>query len=716
MRTRGFRSAVLQGLFLVASVGVLAGCGDPEKPSIQNVRVYFQDPSDDEWKPLSSGGDSPASPIRIQGQITDNTAVVAPRLAVLGERQDVEDVEFSCPLEPNTGFYVCSTSFDAAALGRGQRISIRESEGGNEIQEADIQVSEIEDYRILRIKVVTEGAGDLVRSFYREVPGGNVRLRSGDSLRVGDPGSGTLRLSIKAPDNRAFSALTGIWERKVLSKWDRTLALSLDPTSGDFSATFQLFDPRPKDLQEEPGAPSYRFTLSAYDAPDQKEDLGRYAESTVALVFSPPRGEDTFLPKVELSGVDEQTESLSSQASSVTLSGRVQDNAGEVKWLRIRLSNTAVQGSGYRERVLYFNPAGLSLTGAFALNLRFVSDWNENGEVDVLENGEGVSNYLQIVAQDIDGNVVSFPESFFFEFVPPSNSTSPPAIDLVETFPELDATGQAALPTGEILRIRARATDDSGMPLVEEWVCPMCPELPAESWDRLNEDLCTCSLGERTSLDPSGQFPDEPWEWIDISSETLSQGTIHFLKAIKKVRTLGVSGRPPFSAREILQAEDGTDPQLAKIIPTETIGPIVAFQPSPVLADGTVVSEPDPGVPGNFIADFGTLSASIRPHFSQLNQVAARVVGGEILDEPDTCKQPSYRGDTGEFSWSLGRVSVREGSRVCVGAASLTGHATVYLWEFDEGAEGLRVSLVTSSELEACPQEPQDFPCPAGSD
>ena len=720
MRARGLRSTVVRGWLLIATVIVLAGCGDPEKPSIQDVRIYFQDPSDGGWTPLSNGGDSPASPILIKGRITDNTAVVAPRVAIRGERQDVEDVEFSCSLGLVTGFYECPVSFDAGELRRGDKIAVRESEGETTLQEVEIEVSEIDTYRILRTNVITEGAGDLERSLYKEVQGGAPeRMRSGDFLRVGAPEAGNLKLFIRAPDNRVFSALTGTWERKVLSKWDQTFVLRLDPTSGDFSVTFQLFDPRPNDLQEQQTAPNYRFIFSAYDAPDQKEDLGRYAERSVSLVFSPPRGEDTFLPEVELSGIDDDTESLTSRASAWSLSGRVLDNAGEIQWLKIRLSNTAVQGLGSRERVFLFDPGNISLTGSFPkLSLHFVSDWDENGVVDVLEEGKGVSNYLQVVAQDIHGNEVSFPEAFYFDFVPPSTSRSVPTLDLVETFPKLSAGGQVGLPAGEILRIRASTTDDSGEPLVEAWVCPDCPALPTELWDRMNEDLCTCPEDkvERYSLDPSGQFPDEPWEWIDIPSEALSQGTIHFLKAIKKVRTIGNSTRAPFSAREILHPKDATDPQLAAVLPTETIGPLVAFQELPALADGTVLSEPDPGVPGSFIADFGTLSATVVPHFSQLNQIAARVIGGQIAEEPETCKQPSYRGDTGEFSWNLGRVSVKEGNRVCVGASSLTGHATLHVWEFDEVAGGLRASLTTSSNPEDCPQEPQEFPCPAGSD
>jgi len=735
MRARGLRSTAVRGWLLIAVALVLSGCGDPERPSIQNVRVsYFQhalSPEEEKWVPLSNGEDCKESPILIEGRITDNTAVVDPRVAIRGERQGVEDKKFSCSL--NSGFYECSTSFKAAQLIRGDRISIRESEGETTLQEVEIEVSEIDTYRILRTNVITEGAGDLARSLYKEVQkevlGGDevtekVRMRSGDFLKVGDPKADTLKLFIRVPDSRAFSTLTGTWKRKVLSKWDQIFALNLDPRSGDFSATFQLFDPKPNGSQELETAPKYLFTLSAYDAPDQKKDLGRSAEHPVSLVFSPDEDqpENTFPPEVELSGIDADTGSLTSRSSTWPLSGRVLDNAGEVQWLEIQLTNTAVQGSGYK-RIFYFDPARLSLTGDFALNLHFVSDWDgaelgPNGVIDVLEEGKGVSNYLWIVAWDIHGNDVSFPEAFYFDFVPPSTSTSAPAINLVETFPELDANGQVGLPAGEILRIRASATDDSGMPVVEEWTCsPLCPEPQTGSWDKdkFNKDLYDCGTKKPYPTDPAGQFPAEPWEWIDIPSDQLQNRTIYFLKAIKNVRTIGNSTRAPFSAREILHPEDATDPQLAAVLPTETIGPLVAFQELPALADGTVL-EPDPEAPpGSFKADFGTLSATIVPQpFSQLNRIAARVIGGT----PETRKQPSYDGDTGEFSWNLGQVSVKEGNRVCVGAVSLTGHATLYVWEFDDDAEGegLRVSLTTSSNPEDCPQESQEFPCPAGSD
>ena len=127
-----------------------------------------------------------------------------------------------------------------------------------------------------------------------------------------------------------------------------------------------------------------------------------------------------------------------------------------------------------------------------------------------------------------------------------------------------------------------------------------------------------------------------------------------------------------------------------------------------------MLTEEDPEIEGAFIADFGKIEATVSPHYSRLNQIVARVSGGKIQDEPGRCKQPSYNGDAGTLEWDLGRVSVREGDRVCMGGVSLTGHAVLYLWQFERVGEGLRTVWSISYRIEDCPQQVQEFPCAAG--
>lgn len=716
-------------LLVLAGAAVLAGCGDPQAPGIENVRLAYQDPADGSWVDLQDGDSAPASPIRITGNITDNTAVVDPRATVLGKRRDAEDVPFFC--EPAGDFYACDLpAVSAADLRRGDRIFVQESDGDTVLQEIQIWVSEFDDasssesVRVLRLTPVVEGVGDLVRSLYR-APAQSGRLRSGDVLRAGSGGSDLLRLYVRAPDGRAFADLGGTWYRKDLFKWNQTFLLDVNPRNGTFTTILQLFDPteagRPADL-----GPAYDFTISAYDAPDQKKDVGRYAERTLGLVFSPPRGEDVapggirqdlYAPVVRLDGIQEGAGPVTTDATVQLLSGSVLDNAGEIRSLQIRLSNRpgAQAGQpGYREKVLFYDPGWLSLAGTFTVNLRFCSDWDENGVIDAVEEGQGVSNYVQVVARDINGLEQDFPASFSYGFVPPATDALAPSLDLVETDPKVDSSGQGSLPAGEVLRIRGVASDNAGQPAVEWWECPNCPEPPTGVWAILNEDLCTCDLKKSFSGDPAGQFPERPWEWIEISSASLLSNTVHILRAVEKVRSSGRIASALFSGREVRHLEDETDPARFAVLPLETLGPLVNLVGAQTVPDGTVLTEEDSGIEGAFIADFGKIEAMVSPHYSRLNQIVARVYGGRIQEEPGRCKNPSYNGGTGTLEWDLGRVSVQEGDRVCMGGVSLTGHAILYLWQFVRVADGLRAVWSISYRLEDCPQQVQEFPCAAG--
>lgn len=712
-----------------AGVLTLVGCGDPQAPKIEDLRLAYQDPADGSWVELQDGDNAPASPIRITGKITDNTAVVDPRVTVMGKRRDADDVVFACV---RTGdFYACDLpAIPAEDLKRGDRIFLQEVDGETVLQEVQIWVSDFDDVsaaeslRLLKLSASVEGPGDLLRSLYRE-PGQSGRLRSGDALRAGRQGSDQLRLYVRAPDGRDFAGLGGTWYRRDLFKWSQRFSLNVKATDGTFTTTLQLFDPseagRPLDL-----APQYDFTISAYDAPDQKEDLGRYAERALRLVFWPPRGEDEtprgtrqdlFPPTVELEGIEEETEPVSTDGPTQVLSGSVLDNAGEIRSLQIHLSNRPAGEAGdpgYREKVLFYDPGWLSLDGVFAANLRFCSDWDENGVIDVLEEGKGVLNYVWVVTRDINGLERVFPSAFCYEFVPPATDDVAPGLDLFEIDPKVDASGRGSLPAGEVLRIRGVASDNSGQPEVEWWECSNCPEPPTGDWQILNENLCACSLKRTFFGDPAGQFPDRPWEWIEISSEAFSAETVLVLRAVEKVRSSGKTAAALFSGREVRHLDDGDDPGRFVVLPLETLGPLVnLIGPQPV-PDGTVLTEEDPEIEGAFLADFGKLEATVSPHYSRLNQIVARVSGARIQEEPGRCKLPSYNGDTAMLEWDLGRVSVREGDRVCMGGVSLTGHAVLYLWQFERVREGLRAVWSISYRIEDCPQQVQEFPCAAG--
>ena len=94
MRTSNLRATVaIGGAFLFISL-LSFGCGNPEAPKITNVRLSYWDsiipvPEDPDWEPdwvtLEKGEVAPQSRVRIKGNITDNTAVVNPRIQWIGD-------------------------------------------------------------------------------------------------------------------------------------------------------------------------------------------------------------------------------------------------------------------------------------------------------------------------------------------------------------------------------------------------------------------------------------------------------------------------------------------------------------------------------------------------------------------------------------------------------------------------------------------------------
>ena len=62
---------------------------------------------DGSWVFIRDGDVAPQSPVRIQGNITDNTAVVNPKIFWIGERDDVEE----------SGFTECSDETNEFSLG-----------------------------------------------------------------------------------------------------------------------------------------------------------------------------------------------------------------------------------------------------------------------------------------------------------------------------------------------------------------------------------------------------------------------------------------------------------------------------------------------------------------------------------------------------------------------------------------------------------------------
>ena len=165
MRTSNLRATVaIGGAFLFISL-LSFGCGNPEAPQIKDVRLSYWDsiipvPEDPDWDPdwvtLENGGVAPQSRVRIKGNITDNTAVVNPRIQWIGDRGDVDESGFTecsegtndfyeCEMECEgptpDGYFECTPALDAPKLIRGdQFLMTGTTAGGERIQIGSLRV------------------------------------------------------------------------------------------------------------------------------------------------------------------------------------------------------------------------------------------------------------------------------------------------------------------------------------------------------------------------------------------------------------------------------------------------------------------------------------------------------------------------------------------------------------------------------------------------
>ena len=119
MRTSNLRTAVaIGGVFFIVSL-LSFGCGNPEAPQITNVRLSYWDSLTGEgsWVRIEDGEVAPQSPVRFQGNITDNTAVVNPRITWIGERGDVDEAGFTECSDGTRELYECEMSCEETQAG-----------------------------------------------------------------------------------------------------------------------------------------------------------------------------------------------------------------------------------------------------------------------------------------------------------------------------------------------------------------------------------------------------------------------------------------------------------------------------------------------------------------------------------------------------------------------------------------------------------------------
>jgi len=725
MRTSNLRATVaIGGAFLFISL-LSFGCGNPEAPQITDVRFSYWDsiipvPEDPDWEPdwvtLENEGVAPQSPVRIKGNITDNTAVVNPRIQWIGDRGDVDESGFTecsegtddfyeCEMECEgptpDGYFECTPALDAPKLIRGDQFLMTGTTDGEKFK-LEVSVSEAQDltvneegvevnteYRILRVYSL-KGDPGLIWSVYQkttdchigtlsgecgvdEASGAWRALRSGDSLcwhqAVDEERDCSFQIALKqADDEDAIDSVSATWSSLV--KWNDEFFLDWDATTGDFTEKFQIFDPRDRqDMIDGVGAPTYRYVVSAEDVPDQKTGVFRYSQVAREAFFSPEMA--TQEPDLEVDGEDKELVKTSKPTEKIK--GKVRSFSGEVRSLTFALSN---RPEGSKNRSLYFNPSDFSLLGAFETTLVYVSDWNGDGVVDDWNKEEGIPNTLDVVALDVQGNWTD--TTVPIVFLPSTKKDQAPEIQIQEIFPALNNKEEAELPFGEELRVRMRAADDRGQPEGSALKCRCVAEEPL-----INADRCPCELLGTGELNAGGEFPQEPWEWIVVEPVSETQESIGVLRATEKVDEEVDKPEAKFSGIEIdLDPESGEEIYNISVSRVETSGPNVRLVG---LKNGDVVD------PNGLI-----VQATIYANVSELNRIVALWNG-----EPRGV--PTYDSETATFLWDLQAFTVREGDRICVGATSVIGHATLYLLEFADTTDGLLLGVTGTSNMGECP-------------
>jgi hypothetical protein len=183
-------------------------------------------------------------------------------------------------------------------------------------------------------------------------------------------------------------------------------------------------------------------------------------------------------------------------------------------------------------------------------------------------------------------------------------------------------------------------------------------------------------------LNAGGEFPQDPWEWIVVKPASETQESFGVLRAIEKVDEEDDKPEAKFSGIEIdLEPESEEDVYKISVSSRVTSGPHVRLVG---LANGDIVD------PNGLIVE-----ASIFPNVSELNRIIALWNG-----EPRGA--PTYDSGTAAFLWDLQASAVREGDKICVGATSVTGHATLYLLEFADTTDGLLLGVTGTSDMGEC--------------
>ncbi len=587
-----------------------------------------------------------------------------------------------------------------------------------------LKVSSVGDYstydfadNFLTVEGTTTEGGLLQRS----IPLG----RSSDVMAV-DKENGIIIKILDSGQVDSDNLPTITW--KSLEKWNSRdekyeRMLILDAKTGYFEKEFYLLDPRARDtggvLTTTEGVSTYRVTIEASDIADQKKDSGRVTTNSYYFNFDPvdPVCSGNEAPSIEDLNIDD-IDPVETATARQTISAKVSSWTGEIKSLQINLSNKdEVTDPEYKEVDFFVNPESFSLyAGTFETSIELVSDWDGDGVID----SEEVSNYLKITAIDIKGEESVVSSEFVFQ--PPVTTDALPQITIAESFPVLPVEDFPFTSLGgeEKIRVRVKATDNTGQPTFSksQYFCSQDTDAtnPPYAWEinvpRCPEDECTPEVPPEIELDSlplnaTGEYPENSWQWdempfvCDEGDGGLDDGEeiVIVYRATEKKENVGEN--PACNSLEVHISPDeeaGAGTYTASSL-TETGGPNVTLT---IMKQGVVQAE-------NFfiLNSDETLSIAeitIYKNISPLNEIVVfpedKSVDDTSVAYPDG--YPEGYPELGDelstpFTWAWDNINalLLEGEdRLCLGARSVSGHATLVLLEFVEVSAGSGTFLV----------------------
>jgi hypothetical protein len=471
-----------------------------------------------------------------------------------------------------------------------------------------------------------------------------------------------------------------VW--KSLFKWNDYSLLYLDPKTGSFARSYHLFDPRRGPQIEAPGTASiYTFSLNAYDVPDQGDGEVRTRTELFPMRFVPPvQGVPAPTVVINELGAGGTPIAETSSASHV-LTGNVTGLAGEVKDLRFLLSDE----SGDHTRVHDFDAEMFSLLGDFTVSIELVSEWGTGVRKAVAAGEEGASvlNRLDVTAVDMRGQSTTL--SYEFPFLPPTQVRAP-QLSFLEFFPMLDDSGQAVLPAGEGICVKAVASDNNGQPQGSSRSCA-CP--PDTALEAINDARCDCGPELPWTPDASGRFPADPWTFIRLTPT-----------AVAPVEDVGL-----LLAREPAGVNPSLFSALGVYFEPDEGASAYTVTTSTAVANGPINTQVAPQ--NDSLLDPGqelTVRVSVLPNVLPVNRLVA-LYNGRRPEEVSGVAQPTLTiGVAGDYSleWVFLADQVQQGTRICLGGESVAGHKTIQLMEFAEVRDGLLVGVSVLTDEASC--------------